>query len=455
MLSFTREKLKSFFNESHERTRLAQKNILLSFIIKGLSIALNLVFVPLTINYIDAERYGIWLTLSSIILWFNFFDLGLGNGLRNKLVEAIVKKDVAEERKLISTTYASLLIIALIITGLYLCVMPFINWDEFLNVSSIYREELKTLGLIIVIMFSFQFVLQLINTINLAHQKVFLTSFVFLVGSIFSLLFILILRGTIPGSILLVGTAMFAGNLLALLLFSLHFFLFVRPDLVPKYKYCSFSASKQLLNLGGKFFVIQISAIVQYQTTNVIISRSFDPEHNAEQVTEYNIAYKLFSTLLMVFSIVIAPLWSAVTEAQTKGDYEWIRKTEKKILVVWSLLTFTAIALLLSSHFLYDVWVRSSLKRDIPFATSLGVMLYIVCLTFGMIYVYILNGLGRLKTQYYLSIITMIYFIPLAYWLSVTLKWGVLGICLALILSNINGLIAAPIEYYSFIRKNK
>jgi Na+-driven multidrug efflux pump len=76
-------------------------------------------------------------------------------------------------------------------------------------------------------------------------------------------------------------------------------------------------------------------------------------------------------------------------------------------------------------------------------------------MTFGMIYVYILNGLGRLKTQYYLSFITMIYFIPLAYWLSVTLNWGVLGICIALIFGNVNGLIAAPIEYYKFIKKNK
>ena len=449
MLSFTREKLKSLINERHERTRLAQKNILLSFIIKGLSIALNLVFVPLTINYIDAERYGIWLTLSSIIVWFNFFDLGLGNGLRNKLVEAIVKKDVEEERRLISTTYVSLLIIALIITGLYLCVMPYIHWDEILKVSSVYREELKTLGLIIVIMFSLQFVLQLINTINLAHQKVFLTSFVFLVGSAFSLLFILILRSTIPGSILLVGTAMFAGNLLALLLFSLHFFLFVRPDLFPKFKYFSSSASSRLLNLGGKFFIIQISAIVQYQTTNVLISRSF----SSTQVTEYNIAYRLFSILVMVFSIIIAPLWSAVTEAQSKGDYDWIKKTEKKLLFIWSLVAISALALLALSNFLYKVWLGDSMK--IPFNTSLGIMLYIITLTFGMIYVYILNGLGRLKTQYYLSLITMIYFIPLAYWLSVTLKWGVLGICLALILSNINGLIAAPVEYYRFIRKTK
>ncbi len=450
MLSFTREKkLKTFFGENHERTRLAQKNIILSFIIKGLSIAINLVFVPLTINYIDAERYGIWLTLSSIIVWFNFFDLGLGNGLRNKLVEAIVKKDVDEERRLISTTYVSLSVIALIITGIYICIMPFIHWDNILNVSATYREELRSLGLIIVIMFSLQFVLQLINTISLAHQKVFLTSFVFLIGSIFSLFFILILRSTIPGSILLVGTAMFAGNLLALLLFSVHFFFFTRPDLLPSLKYFSRSSSNKLLSLGGKFFIIQISAIVQYQTTNVLISRSF----SSTQVTEYNIAYRLFSILVMVFSIIISPLWSAVTEAQSKGDFDWIKRTEKKLLFVWSIVALSALALLALSNFLYKAWVGDAIK--IPLTTSLGVMLYIVSLSFGMIYVYILNGLGRLKTQYYLSIITMIYFIPLSYWLSVTLNWGVLGICIALILSNINGLIAAPIEYYKFIKRNK
>jgi len=449
MLSFTREKLKSFVSENHERTRLAQKNIVLSFIIKGLSIAINLVFVPLTINYIDAERYGIWLTLSSIIVWFNFFDLGLGNGLRNKLVEAIVKKNVEEERRLISTTYVSLSIIALLITGVYICIMPFIQWDDILNVSITYREELKTLGLIIVIMFSLQFVLQLINTINLAHQKVFLTSFVYLVGSIFSLLFILILRSTIPGSILLVGTAMFAGNLLALLLFSVHFFFFVRPDLFPKLKYFSRSSSNKLLSLGSKFFIIQISAIVQYQTTNILISRNF----SSTQVTEYNIAYRLFSILVMVFSIIISPLWSAVTEAQSKRDFDWIKKTEKKLLFIWSLLALSALTLLALSNFLYRVWLGDAIR--IPLSISLGVMLYIVSLTFGMIYVYILNGLGRLKTQYYLSIITMIYFIPLSYWLSVTLNWGVLGICIALILANINGLIAAPIEYYKYIKKQK
>lgn len=448
MLSFIPAKLKFLTNERHERTRLAQKNILLSFIIKGLSIGITLVFVPLTINYIDAERYGIWLTLSSVIAWFNFFDLGLGNGLRNKLVEAIAKNDVAEERRLISTTYISLSAIAILLISVYLCIMPFIQWDELLKVSPSYKGELKTLGLIIVVLFSVQFVLQLINTINLARQKVFLTSLVFLIGSIFSLCFILILRSTIPGSILLVGTAMFAGNLLSLLLFSAYFFLFVRPDLLPKFRYFSFNSSSSLLKLGGKFFLIQVSAIVQYETTNVLISRYF----SATQVTQYNISYKLFGILIMMFSIAISPLWSAVTDAQSKGDFKWIRKTEKKVLFLWGILALGGILLLSISSYLYTLWLGDSI--EIPFLISLGVMLYILTQSFGMIYVYILNGLGRLKTQYYLSILTMIYFIPLSYFLAVKLNWGVLGICISLILSNINGLIAAPIEYYKFIKRN-
>ena len=81
----------NFVNKGHERSIKAKKNILASFIIKGLSIAISLVLVPLTINYINPSRYGIWLTISSIVAWFSFFDIGLTQGLRNKFAEAKAK----------------------------------------------------------------------------------------------------------------------------------------------------------------------------------------------------------------------------------------------------------------------------------------------------------------------------------------------------------------------------
>src|SRR5665648_546203 len=103
----TKQILTDFFTKGHERSIKAKKNILASLIIKGLSIAISLVLVPLTINYINPSRYGIWLTLSSIVGWFSFFDIGLTQGLRNKFAEAKAKGEDNLAQILVSTTYAT------------------------------------------------------------------------------------------------------------------------------------------------------------------------------------------------------------------------------------------------------------------------------------------------------------------------------------------------------------
>ena len=110
-------RIKKFFNQGHERSVKAKKQFGYSFIVKAMSIAIGLAFVPLLLNVLDAERYGIWLTISSIITWFTFFDIGLGNGLRNKLAEAIATGKEELARVYVSTTYAILGIVC----GLLLC----------------------------------------------------------------------------------------------------------------------------------------------------------------------------------------------------------------------------------------------------------------------------------------------------------------------------------------------
>lgn len=45
-----------------------------------LSIIISLLLVPVTLNYLNSYEYGVWLTLSSILVWINYFDIGLGNG---------------------------------------------------------------------------------------------------------------------------------------------------------------------------------------------------------------------------------------------------------------------------------------------------------------------------------------------------------------------------------------
>ncbi|RFZ85759.1 polysaccharide biosynthesis protein [Mucilaginibacter terrenus] len=403
--------------------------------------------VPLTINYVNPEKYGIWLSVSTIVLWFNFFDIGLGNGLRNQLSIAIANDDIKTVRKLISTAYASLIIISIGLFCIFWMVNHLVNYSSILNISANYQNDIKDLMGIIFGFFCIQFVLQIINSINYAFQQSSAVSFTLLFGSLLSLIFIVVFKYTTSGSLLNLGIAYFSGTLLSLITINVYFFGFKRPDLIPSLKDISFASSKSIMNVGGKFFVISMAGIVQYQTDNVLISRYFHPT----SVTEYNVAYKLFSVILMVFGIVMTPVWSAVTEAKVKGDYSWIKALEKNLFKIWMGFAVAAIIILLLSPYIFNIWLHRMVK--VHFITSLGVMLYVLSMSYGMIYVHILNGLGRLKTQFYISLVTMVLFIPMTYLIAIKMNLGILGISISLIIANANGLLAAPLEFKKIFKK--
>src|ERR1035437_7347374 len=156
--------IKSRINKGHTRSVRAKKNILASFLIKGLSIAISLVLVPLTINYINPTQYGIWLTLSSIVSWFSFFDIGFGNGLRNKFAEAMAKGQVELARIYVSTTYAILCIIIVIVLILFLLINPYLHWSKLLNTTPEMAGELSILAVIVFVFFCLRFIFQLVTT---------------------------------------------------------------------------------------------------------------------------------------------------------------------------------------------------------------------------------------------------------------------------------------------------
>jgi len=146
---------KGLITRGHDRSVNIKKNILGLFVIRGLSIAISFILVPLTIHYINPTRYGIWLTLSSIIGWFGFFDIGFGNGLRNRFAEAITKGEDELARIYISTTYAILSLIITVLLVTFFCINPFINWTKILNAHAGMGREL---GLLDLIVFTFFFV---------------------------------------------------------------------------------------------------------------------------------------------------------------------------------------------------------------------------------------------------------------------------------------------------------
>ncbi|MBK9492564.1 MAG: hypothetical protein IPO07_30080 [Haliscomenobacter sp.] len=145
-----------------------------------------------------------------------------------------------------------------------------------------------------------------------------------ILGQFLSLVLILILIKTTTSSLMLLGIGFMpfsiAGFVGAIFPFGGKY-----QKYRPRIDKINFSYSKDLLNLGLFFFVIQIAFIIQYQTANFIIAQNF----GTEDVVSYNVVFKYFGLLEMISIIFVAPFWSASTEAFMKGDIPWIRSSIK------------------------------------------------------------------------------------------------------------------------------
>jgi O-antigen/teichoic acid export membrane protein len=440
--------IKSFFTEGHERSIKAKKNILASILIKGFSIGISLLLVPLTINYVNSSRYGIWLTISSIIGWLSFFDIGLTQGLRNRFAEARAKNENQIAQVFVSTTFAILSIIFATLWIIYLFSHSYLNWSNILKVPSEMNTEISILALIVFTYFCISFVLKIINTILLADQQPAKSSLIDLLGQVISLIFIMILVKTTQGSLVKLGIALCLSPLIVLIAANIILFGGPYREFRPKLSCVNFTYAKDLFNLGLVFFLIQFASIIQFQTANIIIARNF----STEDVTAYNIVYKYFGVLNMLFVIFITPFWSASTEAYQKKDIAWIRNGIKRYNQANLLFVACGVLMLILSGPVYDLWLGKG-KVIIPFSLSFWGFMYFNVLIFGGKYVNFLNGISALRIQFISSLISPFIYIILAMTLIRYFKLGPNSLFIASIIANFNAFILAPIQYNQIIVK--
>ncbi len=435
-------------SEGSTRSVKAKKNIISLFFIKGGSIGVNLLLVPLTLNYVDSETYGIWLTLSSMVTWMSFFDIGINNGLKNKLAEALALKDYELGKKYVSTTYAilSIIFIPLMITGLLVC--PYIDWQALLNIDTRQIKGFLTAIYIIISYFAIQFILSTVNVVLLADQCPADSSLRTLIQNLLSLVIIWILTLITKGSLVNLCIALCVAPIFVLLLFNLTLFSGRYRKISPSFSSIDFSVTPVLLKLGVQFFIIQIAAIIQFQMMNFIILRYY----GATEVTAYTIAHKYFNIVYMLWGILLTPLWAATTDAITKGDILWVINCVRKYLRFFVLFSILSVFLLLVSEIIYHFWIGDTV--NIPFWLSFWTMAYFVVLMFGSTFVTILNGAGILKTQTLACIISPFVFLTLCYYL-IHCGLGVFSVLIASIVANFNGFLLAPIQYYMLVAQKK
>lgn len=401
-------RINRFLKTGSDRSLKAKKNIIGSIAIKGWSILIQLILVPLTMGYLSPEVYGIWLTVSSIMLWLNFFDIGFTLGLKNKLNEALAVGDIKKGRILVSTTYTMMLIIFIPIAILLEIIVPYINWSSFLNIADTYNHQLIDVMRILIICFCLQMIFNTITAVLAAYQRTALSNLFPVIGNTISVIIIFILTKTVPPSLVNLAQAISYLPVIVLFVSSIILFRGSLKDISPSLHLFKKEFIPHLFSLGFKFFIIQIQFVVLYQATNVLISNISSPE----EVTAYNIAYKYLSVGAMIFTIILGPLWPAYTDAYAKKDFVWMKNIYTKMKRLYAILVFGIMIMIAISPYVYGIWIHST--SIVPWAMTISVGIYVLIHSWDSLQITLINGIGAVKLQTYVTLIGLILHIPLS-----------------------------------------
>lgn len=418
-------KFKEKFKNTDGRSKKMYKNTIAMIGIRGLSIIITLISAPIMLHHVDRADYGVLLTLTSIVGWVGMMDIGLGNGLRNKLPEFLKNKDFIYAKKIVSSCYATLAIYVAVIITIFLALSPFINWLSVLNSPTSDAEEIRKLADVVFITFCIQFLLGLLNSILFAYQIPAFQSFFTFIGQLAALI-ALIIQVFIFNvtSVFQIGAVNCLIPVLVLFCGSIGLFRTKLKDIAPSFKLVDFRTVGGILSLGMKFFVLQMITIVLFQANTIIIAKVVGPE----AVVEYNLAFKYISLLTMIFTIIITPVWSATTDAYIRKDFTWIKKTISFSQRVCLISILLGILMLFVSKFVYGIWLGKDVI-DISYSTTGLILLYISFEMLYKVYGTIINGIGKVFAQMILTGIIAVIYIPLA--LLLGSLWGLSGVLIA------------------------
>ncbi|MEO6219320.1 MAG: oligosaccharide flippase family protein [Ginsengibacter sp.] len=413
--------------KSHERYRRILLTGGSTAIVKIFSVGINLVTVPLTVNYLGAERYGLWMAISSVIAFMSFADLGLGNGLLNAVAKANGRNSKEEAQIAVSSTFFILLGISTILFLIFILIFPFISWKDVFNVTSTLAiQESAPTMMILIITLLINMPLGIIERIQSGYQEGYRFQVWLILGSLLSFAGLLICIFLKSGLMWLV-LAYSGGQLIATISNGFYLFNVKRKYLKPKFKYFNLRIGKSLIKTGLVFFLLGLFTLLANTSDDIIIAQTLGPS----AVAGYEIVKKLF-LFSMFTQFIIQPLWPAFAEAMESGDIAWAKNTVRKGLFLSIIIGgFISLPLLIFGKQIIMIWVSA---EYIPsWSLLFGFYVFVLLGNYGGVMSTFLNSGPLLAKQLLIiglagtsSVLLKIYF---------SLNFGVSGIVWATIAS--------------------
>lgn len=426
--------------KDNSRTKNLNVNIILSLIFKFVSIAVNLLQISILYKVLDSISFSIWVTIISFTNWILLFDIGIGNGLRNKISEALVvnKEKVSSY---VTNAYFFCFFIILILMTTNAVIFKVIDWSYFFK-----TKHLENIVLSRTVFWTFSAVISnqlfsLVNKILLAIQKTALAGLPSLIYNIIFLIAIFLFKNEYDNiysiSILYFYTIFIIGFLSTFIFFVKY------SDFTPQIRYINLSTIKELFSLSITLFFVELGPLFINFLPNFLITQFVGIEY----VRNFSVIFRVFFSILTTLGLFIVPIWSATSEAFLKKEYSWIKERIKNYQILIVPIALFLILISFNMPLITKLWVGNEIVSN-NFLLILFCFFVLISYWNGL-YASILNGMNKPKYNSLLVFCSLFLNIPLAYIFSYYYHMGTEGIMLSSIISII------PSSIFGFIIVNR
>ena len=428
--------------QSRERYRLASLNAMTGLVARAAAIGAGLITVPLCLAYLGNERYGMWLTLSSLLASLAAVaDLGILTSLQLGVSKCDAKGDREGARRWVSSAVAILSATTIIGSLMLIVLVAAINWAAVFNVTSalaVAESDVAVLALgaaWLLNMFS-----AIVLRVSYGYQDGHITHLFQLLGSVLSVIGVLVLirlEAGLPVLVTVLGGMMG----ISLLMQGIHLFGWQRPWLRPARHAVDRAVVKSLLGSGTWHLLASVAYAAFFLSSNIIIAQAM----SASVVPEFGVPLRMVTALLMLYGIVATASMPAFANASARGERAWLRRALKRSLIATAAMGVVGAVLLIAvGKQVISLWVGDQVHPSYTMLAGFGAWSVLNGITTGLSSFVLGTGGGRANALQWLTAFLLL--IPLQ---IVALRYlGVAGIPWAMAIADGLGRLLPGVLYY-------
>lgn len=383
---------------AEEKDRRVRVNIICAYLIKGAAIIVGVLTIRAYMAFFsDHALLGVWYTILAILSWILNFDLGISNGLRNMLAKAFSDNDMEYAKELISTGYVVLAPVCIVIAAAGCLLIAWVDWNSFFNIdaSTVGSSVLRFTIFVSFAGIVLQLYMKIVSSVLNAMEKTALTSLLSLLTNIGILLFVSFFHaGSEQERLIALSVAYLCAAVLPYAFATLLVFTRSLSGARPAVSCANMKLARDIVGLGGRFLLVQVSLMAITVTNEIYITWLFD----ASDVVEFQVYNKVFSTILALYAIISSPIWSAVTKSWHERNIDWIRNAQAKLTKLSIATTLLTILFCVVLQPVFDIWLGSE-SVSVSLAAEVSFCLYTITMLFAYSIATVANGISMLGVQ--------------------------------------------------------